>query len=370
MTYAEHGVTAATVAPVYGASSDLSTMVEPVLPYLSGGLLLFAAAIAVTHWFAGGSAVTAMKTLGTAAIMAIAIGLLPSFMRVFTEPVKDKDGKPLFPFTFGDPSETSPTNAPAATPPPTQIPPPITQEPSAHTTAPSAPHEPDAPPFEWSTVGPMLAIAAGLVAIGMIAYFGGSALLHRREVRREELKTARMEAQKAAAARKGVWEKACAVLGSVTKDYSDFENDMQAVVLERAFLADITTPATAAFHLDYDKALGLQSTAVPDDQVRVDEFAAAAAQARRSFDAANRFAQAKYEAGQFPGGYKLEPEQTDRLRKTITLATHQSTPAAEAAAAMRKVNELAQQWGLRIPKNIRGDWRPALEAAERVAITA
>lgn len=226
-------------------------------------------------------------------------------------------------------------------------------------------------------MGPLLAVAAGLAVIGLLAYFGAGALRHRREEHRAELKAARQEAQKAAAAaaetakaRQMAWEKARDVLNGVTKDYTDFENDMSAVILERAFLADITTPATAAFHLDYDKALGLQSVSVPEDQGRVDEFATAAAQARRSFDAANRFAQTKYAAGEFPGGYRLQPEQADRLRKTITLATHKNTPAEEAAAAMRKVNELAQQWGMRIPTNIRGNWRPALEAAERFAITA
>lgn len=352
------------------------------MPWMAGVVALCAAGSVCLKILRG--VATPAGVIGTvvpAGVLSFGLMLLPEILKsLFSSGPTDRDGNPLSPFTFGDTSKTTATSATATTsvPPPTPTATPTTSAlPTAHTTAPSIPTEPATPVIEWSTVGPLLAVAAGLAVIGLLAYFGAGALRHRREEHRAELKAARQEAQKAAAAaaetakaRQMAWEKARDVLNGVTKDYTDFENDMSAVILERAFLADITTPATAAFHLDYDKALGLQSVSVPEDQGRVDEFATAAAQARRSFDAANRFAQTKYAAGEFPGGYRLQPEQADRLRKTITLATHKNTPAEEAAAAMRKVNELAQQWGMRIPTNIRGNWRPALEAAERFAITA
>lgn len=362
-------------------TDPIISVLSHVMPMMGAALLLFAALKACVRLFSGGTAASALGTLIPAGMVSMGLAFFPVIAKsLLGGDVTDRDGNPLSPFTFGDTSETTATSATATTsvPAPASTATPTTSAlPTAHTTAPSIPTEPAAPVIEWSTVGPLLAAAAGLAVIGLLAYFGGGALRHHREVRRAELKAARQEAQRAAAAaaeaakaRQMAWEKACAVLSGVTEDYTEFENDMQAVILERAFLADITTPATAAFHLDYDKALGLQGVSVPDDQGRVDEFATAAAQARRSFDAANRFAQTKYAAGEFPGGYRLQPEQADRLRKTITLATHKNTPAEEAAAAMRKVNELAQQWGMRIPTNIRGDWRPALEAAERFAITA
>lgn len=362
-------------------TDPMISVLSYVMPVMGAALLLFAALKACLGLFRGGTAASALGTLIPAGMISMGLAFFPSIAKsLLGTEATDRDGNPLLPFTFGDTSETPATSATATTsvPAPTSTATPTTSAlPTAHTTAPSIPTEPAAPVIEWSTVGPLLAAAAGLAAIGLLAYFGGGALRHRREERRAELKAARLEAQKAAAVaaeaakdRQMAWEKACAVLSGVVEDYTEFENDMQAVILERAFLADITTPATAAFHLDYEKALGLQPGTVPEDQSRVDEFVAAATQARRSFDAANRFAQAKYAAGEFPGGYRLQPEQAERLRKTITLATHQNTPAEEAAAAMRKVNELAQQWGMQIPRNIRGDWRPALEAAERFAITA
>lgn len=362
-------------------SESVLSMAGGVMRIAAGVIMLVGFLKAGSRIFSGGTVGSAAGILIPASVVSFGLMLFPEVLRSLVGGgVTDADGKTVSPFNFGDSSETTATSATATTsvsPSSTTAAPPTSALPTAHTTAPSVPSEPVAPPIEWSTVGPLLAVAAGLVVIGLFAYFGGGALRHRREVRRAELTAARLEAQKAAAAeaaaakvRGDAWEKARAVLSGVITDYSDFENDLKAVILERAFLADITTPATAAFHLDYEKALGLQTGTVPEDQGRVDEFAAAATQARRSFDTANRFAQAKYEAGEFPGGYRLQPEQAERLRKTITLATHQNTPAEEAAAAMRKVNELAQQWGMQIPRNIRGDWRPALEAAERFAITA
>lgn len=376
MTYTVLADSAAT-----SVTDSMISVLSYVMPWMAAILMLFAVLKAGSGFFSGGTVASAVGTLIPASLFSLGLAYFPTIAKsLLGAGATDRDGNPVSSFTFGDTSETTATSATATTsvPAPGSTATPTTSSlPTAHSTAPSIPTEPAAPVIEWSTVGPLLAAAAGLAVIGLLAYFGGGALRHRREVRRAELKAARQEAQRAAAAaaeaakaRQMAWEKACAVLSGVTMDYTEFENDMQAVILERAFLADITTPATAAFHLDYDKALGLQGVSVPEDQGRVDEFATAATQARRSFDAANRFAQTKYAAGEFPGGYRLQPEQADRLRKTITLATHKNTPAEEAAAAMRKVNELAQQWGMRIPTNIRGDWRPALEAAERFAITA
>lgn len=363
-------------------TNPMISVLSYVMSLMASALMLFAAAKTLSGLLRGGTASSAIQTLIPAGMISMGLAFFPKIAKsLLGAGATDKDGNPLSPFIFGDTSETPSTSAASTTsvpPPATTATPTTSALPStANTTAPSVPSEPAAPVIEWSTVGPLLAAAAGLAVIGLLAYFGGGALRHRLEERRAEMKAARLEAQKAATAaaeaakaRKDAWEKARSVLNSVKKDYTDFENNMRAVILERAFLADITTPATAAFHLDYDKALELDMASVPEDQGRVDEFVAAAAQARRSFDAANRFAEAKYQAGEFPGGYRLQPEQTERLLKTITLAIHENTPAEEAAAAMRKVNELAQQWGMQIPKNIRGEWRPALEAAERFAITA
>lgn len=377
MTYTVLADSAAT-----SVTNPMISMLSYVTPWIAGVVVLCAAGTLCLKILRGPTTPAAIiGTVAPAGVLVFGLMLLPEILKsLFGSGSTDRDGNPLLPFTFGDNSKTTATSATATTSVPAPAPtatPTTSALPTAHTTAPSIPTEPATPVIEWSTVGPLLAVAAGLAVIGLLAYFGAGALRHRREEHRAKLKASRQEAQKAAAAaaetakaRQMAWEKARDVLNGVTKDYTEFENDMSAVILERAFLADITTPATAAFHLDYDKALGLQSVSVPEDQGRVDEFATAAAQARRSFDAANRFAQTKYAAGEFPGGYRLQPEQADRLRKTITLATHKNTPAEEAAAAMRKVNELAQQWGMRIPTNIRGNWRPALEAAERFAITA
>lgn len=377
MTYTVLADSAAT-----SVTNPMISMLSYVTPWIAGVVVLCAAGTLCLKILRGPTTPAAViGTVVPAGVLTFGLLLLPEILKsLFGSGSTDAAGNPLLPFTFGDTSETTATSATATTsvPAPTATATPTTSAlPTAHTTAPSIPTEPAAPVIEWSTVGPLLAVVAGLAVIGLLAYFGAGALRHRREERRAELKAARQEAQKAAAAaadaaksRQNAWEKARSVLNGVTKDYTDFENDMSAVILERAFLADITTPATAAFHLDYGKALGLDRVSVPEDQGRVEEFVAAAAQARRSFDAADRFARTKYAAGEFPGGYRLQPEQAERLRKTITLATHENTPVEEAAAAMRKVNELAQQWGMRIPTNIRGDWRPALEAAERFAITA
>lgn len=248
------------------ATDSMISMLSYVMPWMAGVVALYAAGAVCLKILRG--VATPAAVIGTvvpASVLTFGIMLFPEFLKsVLGTGTTDRDGNPLLPFTFGDTSETTATSATATTsvPAPTATATPTTSAlPTAHTTAPSIPTEPSAPVIEWSTVGPLLAAAAGLAAIGLLAYFGGGALRHRREERRAELKAARLEAQKAAAAaaeaaktRQMAWEKACAVLSGVIEDYTEFENDLKAVILERAFLADITTPATAAFHLDYEGA--------------------------------------------------------------------------------------------------------------------
>jgi len=207
----------------------------------------------------------------------------------------------------------------------------------------------------------IIAIAAAAL-IGM--FFGAGALRDEIRVRRAQ----RLKNQEAVARRLEDWQHGAEVLDGVEESYRAFELDVAAVLWERAFLADTTEPRTIAFHEARQRALDLKLKGVPETQMKVDEFVAAAAAARSTFDEADKYARKLGAAGFLPGGGHLERGQIDKLRKTVTLAYHPATPADEAAQAQRTAKELVERWGIKVPKHF--SWQTALEGTSRPALPA
>ncbi|CPV67069.1 hypothetical protein [Mycobacteroides abscessus] len=251
---------------------------------------------------------------------------------------------------------TAPSPRPAAT---------TTALPATPSTTAGAPTQtPVAEPVDWQGAGKVVLIIAIAAAALIGMFFGAGALRDEIKVRRAQ----RLKNQEAVAKRIEDWQHGVEVLDGVEESYRAFELDVAAVLWERAFLADTTEPRTIAFHEARQRALDLKLKGVPETQMKVDEFVAAAAAVRNSFDEADKYARKLGAAGFLPGGGHLERGQIDKLRKTVTLAYHPDTPVDEAAQAQRTAKELVERWGIKVPKHF--SWQTALEGTSRLALPA
>lgn len=88
------------------------------------------------------------------------------------------------------------------------------------------------------------------------------------------------------------WRRACVILDDIASEIMAFELDPHARYT-RPLLADVSEPATAEFYKAYTAAHSLRTPVTPPDEGAITAFAAAAADARRAFDAADLNARTK-----------------------------------------------------------------------------
>lgn len=93
------------------------------------------------------------------------------------------------------------------------------------------------------------------------------------------------------------WLRASVVLDDIASEILAFELDPQAPYT-RPLLADVREPATAEFYKAYTATHSLRTPVTPPDEGAITAFAAAVANARRAFDAADLNARTK--AGSMP----------------------------------------------------------------------
>ncbi len=255
--------------------------------------------------------------------------------------------------------------------------------------APSAPALPPAPDRSAETfallgIGLVIcaAAAAGLFYLAVVGIRRASVNLLRREAERARIdaeRTAAAEATAAAAARRQLaWDRALTTIEATENSYAAFENDLEAVVLTRAFLGDVTAPTTAAFHTARAQALAcrdkywtyIKTHTVPATDSAVDLLADAAQNFALKYATADAHARTMYAQGRFPGGLRITRKERATLHNVIALATHPSTPEEEARAAMATARQLIRDKGIRIPKALNAPWRLALEGATLREISA
>lgn len=257
--------------------------------------------------------------------------------------------------------------------------------PAAHPSAPAAPAPPPIPDRSVVTLAVLglviLTAAAGLFYLTVVGMRRASVKLMRPETERARLeseRTAAAQAKAAAAARRQLtWDRALTTIDVTENSYAAFENDLEAVVLTRAFLADVTAPTTAAFHTARVQALAcrdkywtyIQTETVPAADSAVDSLADAAQNFALKYATADSHARTMYAQGRFPGGLRITRRECNTLHNVIALATHPNTPEEEASAAMAAARQLIQDKGIRIPEAVNAPWRLALEGAARRAIS-
>lgn len=330
------------------AAEAQDTLIHQVSTTAAWFILGTTAVIATLSFLIGKGAAGALKALLAGGVMAVMVGLFPTFVTMGSGLAGSPTGQGLIDEILNAPTTSPATASPSPTPPPTTQPDPAPTE-----------------PIDWTWAAnlgiALLLLAATATVIAAIWW----ALSRRRAHIRE--RNARRQTQI------DRWNLGLATLNATSDALAEFEFDKAEVYFNRPLLGVLTEPASAEFYDAYATAVNLKTDNIPVDDETITTFVNAATKAHTAFTRADENARSKASRGIIHDNQRLNQPQRRKLeqaRKLMAQATDASATPDFAHNAHTKALDLLDEVGLYIPTRLIDNVTRSIEATHRAALPA
>ena len=335
-----------TITALAAEAQDTLTQVATTAEWL---ILGTTAVIATFSFLVGKGAAGALKALLVGGVMAVMVGLFPTFVTMGSGLAGSPTGQGLI-----DEILNAPTTSPTTTASPSPSPSPTTQPDQAPTE-----------PIDW-TWAAYLAVALLLMAATATVIAAIWWALSRRRAHIRE-RNARRQTQI------DRWNRGVTILNATSDALAEFEFDKAEVYFNRPLLGVLTEPASAEFYEAYAAAVNLKTDDIPIDDGTITTFVDTATKAHTAFTRADENARNKASRGIIHSNQRLNHTQrrkVEQARKFMAQAADASATPEFAHNVHAKALELLDDVGLHIPKRLIDNVTRSIETTHRAALPA